>query len=295
MALFGKKDPCAICGGKVKGLFPHKIEGQLICGDCYGQVDLPPETESSMTMTAFRGYMNFRNENAQLKAKFQTTEKVDFGWLDTKFMFDMTNHLLCFDGNLDKTIFESKHIQSFIIREDATPLYEGSAQGLIHHASTVPERALAMQTQFAQMRMQERLMDMMDGDGQNDTPQRRMDIPEPFQNFVVDIYFQNHPYWRVFTADMSGPRFNNEHPNVNTYISEYQNRVATIDQLAHALMQFAFPNAGSGSAAGMGNPAPAAAPGADPVAELQRYKALMDQGILTPEEFAAKKRQLLGI
>ena len=29
--------------------------------------------------------------------------------------------------------------------------------------------------------------------------------------------------------------------------------------------------------------------------ELKQYKALLDAGVLTPEEFAAKKRQLLGI
>ena len=34
---------------------------------------------------------------------------------------------------------------------------------------------------------------------------------------------------------------------------------------------------------------------ADPVAEIRRYKELLDEGILTEEEFAAKKRQLLGI
>jgi hypothetical protein len=33
----------------------------------------------------------------------------------------------------------------------------------------------------------------------------------------------------------------------------------------------------------------------DPVAEIQKYKTLLDQGIITEEEFTAKKRQLLGI
>ena len=31
------------------------------------------------------------------------------------------------------------------------------------------------------------------------------------------------------------------------------------------------------------------------VEELKQYKALLDAGVLTEEEFAAKKRQLLGI
>ena len=33
----------------------------------------------------------------------------------------------------------------------------------------------------------------------------------------------------------------------------------------------------------------------DTVAEIQKYKALLDAGVLTEEEFAAKKKQLLGI
>jgi len=49
-----------------------------------------------------------------------------------------------------------------------------------------------------------------------------------------------------------------------------------------------------------GQPAPAAAAPAAPaqpgyVAELQQLAQLRDQGILTPEEFEAKKRQLLGL
>jgi hypothetical protein len=45
-------------------------------------------------------------------------------------------------------------------------------------------------------------------------------------------------------------------------------------------------------------PAPAAAaPAGEPdyMAELQQLAQLRDQGILTPEEFEAKKKQLLGI
>jgi hypothetical protein len=46
-------------------------------------------------------------------------------------------------------------------------------------------------------------------------------------------------------------------------------------------------------------PAPVAAPAPepeyDPVAELQALAQLKDQGILTEEEFTAKKKQILGI
>jgi hypothetical protein len=44
-------------------------------------------------------------------------------------------------------------------------------------------------------------------------------------------------------------------------------------------------------------PAPTSAPAAQPdyTAELERLAKLRDQGIITPEDFDAKKRQLLGI
>jgi hypothetical protein len=46
-------------------------------------------------------------------------------------------------------------------------------------------------------------------------------------------------------------------------------------------------------------PAPAPAPAApaqqDDMAEIQQLAAMKDQGILTEEEFQAKKKQILGI
>ena len=45
MGLLTKKDPCAICGGKVKAIFPWKIDGQLVCNDCHGVTDLPDGVE----------------------------------------------------------------------------------------------------------------------------------------------------------------------------------------------------------------------------------------------------------
>jgi hypothetical protein len=42
-------------------------------------------------------------------------------------------------------------------------------------------------------------------------------------------------------------------------------------------------------------PAPAAAPAEDVYAQLTKLAGLRDAGILTEDEFAAKKSQLLGI
>ena len=41
--------------------------------------------------------------------------------------------------------------------------------------------------------------------------------------------------------------------------------------------------------------APAPAAPADPAAELEKFAELRDKGVITPEDFDAKKKQLLGI
>lgn len=303
MGLFGKKEPCGICGGKVKGLFPHKIEGQYICSECYGVVDLPANTTNNMTMADFRDYMKFREENKLLKGRFKTTQKVDFGLLGTKFMFDMQNRLMCMDPNIDTTVFEAGQVKSFVIKEDSVILYEGNAAGLNHHISTVPERAGAMAPQILQAQVQrnlERMRERLNGDnGNSGYRTTNYDIPEPFEKFNVEIYFE-HPYWKVFTTEMSGPTFNDDRPDLNEYMREYDEKAKVMDELAHALMNLAFPGAPEQviTSAGMviQNSAPAvSAATTDAVEEIQKFKALMEQGIITEEEFSAKKRQILGI
>lgn len=247
MGLFTKKDPCAICGGKVTGLFSKKINGKLICKDCYGTVDLPDDVLGSMTIDDFRGYMAFRKENERLKQCFQMTKQVDFGWFDDMFLFDMTNHLLCMDKNLEKTIFEGSQIKSFLIREDTMPLFEGSASGLVRHTSATPDRVISMAPQIDLFRMQMQMYRDMErrNAGNEDYSQNYLPtftFEGPFQNFYIDIYF-NHPYWSRFTADMSAPTFDRNDPDVNDYLRHYNEGVEIMDQLANALMEVAFPQA----------------------------------------------------
>lgn len=300
MALFGKRDACPICGGKVKGLFTTKVGGQAICKECCGTIHLPEGALDHMSVEGFKEYMAFRQENAQLRDEFCVTRKVDFGWLDDKFLFDMEKGLLGVDNDLEKTIFQACHIKSFIIKEDTAPLFEGNPSGLYAYPSNVPERLANMAPQLHMIRMKEQARRVS---GKDEGPRIHMNIPEPFKKFIVEIRL-DHPYWSVFTADMSGPVFSDTYPDPDDYLRKYQKDVATMEELAYALKELAFPNAPeqrviTGAAVIVGGAAPAAAAAAaapvDAVAEIQKYKALAEQGVITEEEFAAKKRQLLGI
>lgn len=299
MGLFTKKEPCAICGGKVKGLLPWKIEGQYVCDSCHGVVDVQKDKED-MTMEQFRQYRAFREENQALKDQFTISQKVDFGAFDTKLVFDFDHRLFCMDQHLGKTVFRGGEIKSFVIQEDGTPIFEGGPQGLVRYESVVPGHLTMMAPQLNQILMQKQLEDQLNvGRDPDHRPAPRFyDIPEPFKKFQVSIYV-DHPYWSLLECDRSGPTFDNDYPDVNDYMNRYQEGYWLMENLAQCLMTVAFPDApAEGAQQGAQQetqPAAAAAPAQDAVSQLKQYKQLLDDGVITQADFDAKKKQLMGL
>jgi hypothetical protein len=302
MGLFSKKPPCPICGGKISWFLPTKIEGEYICDNCNSKIDMENDKRINLTMRGFREYLAFFNQNQQLKDKFVISEHIDFGLWDTKFIFDYQNKLFCMSKNPDKTVFEGKHLKSYTIKEDNTLLFEGSAEGIRRYASTVPERAMALAPQITQLMMNRRMahaLDKLDDEKENWTASvQNFDISEPFQTFNVELHL-DHPYWTVIKCDMDGPRFSNELPDVNDYIHDYECRLEEIEKLVLALNTVSFPGVleqfiGLGTA-GIQMVHTTIAPPTNIIEEIRKYKALMEEGIITQQEFDAKKKQLLGI
>lgn len=302
MGLFSKKPPCPICGGKISWLLPSKIEGEYICDTCYNKIDMDNDKSINLTMQEFNEYLLFYNQNQQLKDQFVISERIDFGLWDTKIIFDYNNKLFCMSKNPDKTVFEGKHLKSFVIKEDNTPLFEGSAAGIRRYSSTVTERAMAMAPQISQFNMNKqmaRALDRMDDGKENSSASvQYFNVPEPFQEFAVELHF-NHPYWTVIKCDMDGPRFNNTHPDVNSYIRSYQQNIEEIEKMVASLKMVAFPEAPEQSIGiglnGVQAVHTTSASPVDAIEEIKKYKTLMEEGIISQQEFDAKKKQLLGI
>ena len=302
MGLFSKKPPCPICGGKISWFLPSKIEGEYICGTCYSKIDMQDDKSNKLTMQGFREYLTFHDQNQLLKDRFVTSERIDFGLWDTKIIFDYQNKLFCMSKNPDKTVFESEQLKSFTIKEDSVPLFEGSAAGIHRYASTVPQRAMAMSPQISQFIMNKQMVRALDrlddGKANGSAGVQYFNMPEPFRAFNVELHF-DHPYWTVIKCDMDGPRFDNTHPDVNDYLLSYQRSIEELEKLVSAFRTVAFPNAPEQSI-GLGTTGIEAAyiasvPPVDAIEEIKKYKALMEDGVISQQEFDAKKRQLLGI
>ena len=306
MALFGKKkdaEYCAICGkerktGLFRGLFQAEVDGQYVCNDCFGDIDIDSDIMKQMTIPAFKEYIQFREENTKLKNQFTVTNTIDLGILDTKIVFDQVHGYIAFSKELDKTIFERKHLVSFLIKEDDHVIFEGDANGLQSYGSNVYNRLRMMQRQFAEYRQEmiaydNRASRMTAEERNNGAGQRpTFAASEPFLNFNIELYF-DHPYRKKLHFDMTGPRFSNGTAFVEeNYRNEYKASFDLMEQLANNLKSFVSRNSGAGtSSVSAGN----AAPQEDVMETLKRLKELVDMGVVTEEEFTAKKRQLLGL
>ena len=304
MGLFSNnKKLCPICGSPTPRLLATKVEGTPICKECDKKVDLPDGMIEQMSIDSFRQYISFYEENQALRDAFTETFRYDFGFLGRDILLDAANGLIRFKNDENALVIEASCIKGFRILEDASPLYESGNGVLKCYQSEVPARANAMSAQIAQLVMQQRQYEQMERRAREDgspMPVRPyIEMPAPFRHFCVELKLE-HPYWRVFGGKKEGPAIDPNYPSIESYLKEYGKDAEKIHALATNLMQMICPGAQEvyGNAE-MGVTVQVAAsqsaPTGNAIDEIQNYKALFDSGVITEEEFAAKKRQLLGI
>jgi len=308
MGLFGKKELCPICGAPTPRLLPTKVADTPICKECAGKIDIPYDIVGAMTLDDFRQYLTFYDENAALREQFQNEYAFDVkGWVD-EVEIDFTHGLFRMTDQPQSIVFEGSCIRSFQIMEDNYPLYEGSAAGLRCSPSEATKYLYQLRPMYNEYLREKReyertraMIEAMDRDRdgpRRDIPEPSFDAQQPVQQYHI-ILTLDHPYRTELRGDLDGPDFSFLVPDLPETTQKYHELLDSLDVLAQNLMKLFAPNAPIQKMDSTGTQplqaAPTAAAPADAVAEIQRFKDLMDQGILTEEEFTAKKRQLLGI
>lgn len=315
MGLFSnKKKPCPICGAPTPRLFPDGVEGIAICKECSKKADMPAEIRDGMSLEDFRQYIAFYDENQSLRDVFRETFQLNCGGWNDDLSMDMENRLFRLKMNKNSLALEASCIKSFRILEDDRVLFESSPDGLRCYKLDTIARARAMEPMVAQFQMQYQQYEYMqevekklkeETDGKASTSFRYMSRPV-FETQVIEGGFTveitlEHPYWNgIHSLECSAPKFSDTYPSVDDFLNSYQKRTEKLHDLAANLMSFINPGAPeiqvvSPGMSAVDGSAMRMYPDGDPVEEIQKYKALFDSGIITEEEFAAKKRQLLGI
>lgn len=316
MGLFtNKKKLCPICGSPTPRLLPTKVEGQPLCSECNSKAQEMPggsSAASGMTIDAFREYTVFYDENAALRSVFKESFQYSFGFFSRAISLDVPQRLLRLNGTDSAIVLEASSLRSFQILEDESPLFEGTRDALLCYQSAIPARVRAMgpeinrfeieQRQYEQMERMDRILEKKakeSGESYSSSYYSAPDVDrlKPFEQFCLRLELDS-PYWQQSEYTEGAPGFLSTNPSINAYLRDYEEKVEKLHELAVQLMAVLNPQAperqADAQAASGVRSAPAAAP-VDAVEEIQKYKALMDAGVITEEEFSAKKRQLLGI
>lgn len=312
MGLFvNKQKTCPICNSPTPRIFPTKIEGMPICKECDGKIDLPDGMANQMSLESFRQYLDFYDENKALRDIFTETFRMEFGIFKPSIIMDTANRLFRLKEADNSMVMEASALKSFRILEDNVPLFEGEGDILRCHVSEAPALVEKMAPQIAQFRMQQEMykqLERMEQELKNREREKNgeetrtsnyvsnphFDAPVPFKHFYVELTL-THPYWSGFRGKLNAPGFDRNDPSIDAYLQDYQEKADQLYALAVNLMQLINPNAQEVRDADNTSAAEQAKSAEDIANEIQQYKNLLDLGILTEEEFTAKKRQLLGI
>lgn len=311
MGLFGSKKMCPVCGNKASRFLPLKVEGEPLCGECSSKVlELPSEMQDGVleTMDSLREYFAVFDENSALRQSFQTSYQHDFGILGGCICLDTANRLLRLSSGDNAFVFEPENIKLFRISEDSSPLFEGTRDALVCYRSAAPDRARGMgrevdrfrleKRQCEQLRHMEEEMERQAKERGDTYTKRYISLPDvttlnPFQKYYVYLEL-DHPYRKMQKEfKETGPGFSDYDTSIEGYLEAYEASWQEMRTLADNLMAVINPDAPERQVGAPDEPVSDAP--ADPVTEIQRYKELLDSGAITEEEYAAKKRQLLGI
>ena len=327
MGLFtNNKKLCPICGNPTPRLLASAVEGQNLCKECAAKIDLPNGVLNTMTLDDFREYIQCYDANKPLRDSFTETYRYDFGFFKGSLLLDLDHQLLRVGVGDSAFALEPSDIKSFRILEDGEVLYEGEKGNFRSYKSNIKERLDELKPRIDEYRMLRHQYEMMeemrrnmedsrrDDNGRRDDDFRRDDpdyrdrvmepdfnIPNPVEKFAVEITLV-HPYWKSFSKETGAPKFDTDHPSTIDYLDDYTQKTEELHNLAQNLMQIIDPQVQEkvidpNASAQSTQSAPQAAPvqTEDPTVALPKYKALLDAGVITAEEFEAKKKQLLGL
>lgn len=303
MGLFSNKNKaCPICGSPTPRVFPTKVQGMPICKQCGAMVDLPEGSLENMSLDDFRQYISFYEGNGELRGVFHTSYNYRFGLLAGSLPLDVPHRLFRLRDDDTALVFEAANLKAFRITEDGVPLFEGSEEALKCYQSDIPAVVNTLGPQLAQFQMQmrqyeqmERMMEQQDRDGPRPYYEKPdIDLLKPFQKFHVELLLE-HPYWGSYVNSINAPGFSPSYPSLEDYMHEYEQKAGGLYQLATQLMQILNPQAPEVQGGAEMYAAPQAAPAIGAADEILKFKGLLDSGVITEEEFAAKKRQLLGL
>ena len=259
---------CIICGKKI-GAFGGKFQCKdgLICKECYGGAGLSGDNETAMkvqnmTLEQFHAFIAEKNKEKDRKELFSFTQVIG-NWAkfndETKEMM-LTKHRTygVFKPD-DYEIFSYDQIVDYELLEDGASILKGGVG-----------RAAVGGLLFGKT-----------GAIVGGVTRKQKSVCNSMQiKLTVRNYFEPAFYINMITSEMK--KDSREYEELYKCAQDILSKLQLLTSEAEEQAAQQSQNAVSENQI-------------DPVEEIRRFKELMDEGILTEEEFMAKKKQILGI
>lgn len=264
MGLFtNNKKPCPICGSGTPRLLATVIENKTpICSDCSAKVSMLHKKVSELSLEGLRAHLAMREENKKyLQNTFRPTKAVSIGW--TKVNIDEAHKVftiplvMCGDTN-NPPVFKFEELTSYELKEEYNVI-ERFARGDSSPTYLSTPYNSVFQSQ------------------NNNTDNKALEnISRSFRLF---LYLSN-PCWDVVESDAGAAT-----GNVFTFAREYGKHLEALRPVTTVLASIIGRVSGGAGESSVSSMA----------ADIMKFKELLDAGIITKEEFDAKKKQILEI
>ncbi len=270
MGFFDKKD-CALCGGKAGRFINYKLTGgEYMCTDCAERMSKYVDKISDMSLEEVQEHIRLKEENDErYRNEFEATRIFDTDGRHPLMAVDDNTGEFVILKEKNPTIFSFDQITNFMVDLN-TKLMTEEERKKVSNLNSIIDFFLS-----------------------DDFGSRYPDLPRCTPGFKVtgmyfNIRFGPNPF-RVSTVKMDML------PNWSNSKSEIEKGYRCADEIYQCIKEYKENGGGYGRNVNRNKDNSEETDASDAVEQVRKLKELLDDGILTQEEFDTKKRQLLGL
>ncbi len=255
---FGAKKICPVCGQPVKGVFTLKIKDKTaICSDCANEIDMDNSMIINQTPESIKAHIEYRRKNKETFSNFNTTYEIKAGSM--YFRADANLKLWYYSSEKkpkNPPLFKYGEIVEYEFSEDGETITKGGLGRAVAGGLLFGAAGAVVGGATGKRKSKQEITSM-----------------------AIRVAISN-PYHTGLTVELipAGTKYKTNSFTYNAF-----------KQTANDLMSFL----GSLKAQAEATSAPSGSSN-DVVEQIEKLSALRDKGILSEEEFQAKKQELLA-
>jgi len=269
MGLFtNNKKPCPICGEGTPRLLATQIAGDTpICSSCSAKISMVNQQIGNLSVEELKEHLNKREENAKyLESTFRPNKKVAIGW--TSLNIDEDNKTFTLPLNMcgdtkNPPVFKFEELRGYELLEDLCVIEH------FNKGDRMPSFSPVGYTPVFRFNNQD----------EDESPKMIS------RNFTLKLYLSN-PLWDM--VESSGGSASASENNFQREYNKQLNELRVVTNTLASMIGISGSDTSSEGRDGQSNVSNIAE-------DLKKFKELLDGGIITQEEFNAKKKQLLNL